>query len=1065
VIVFYEIHREEFMHFSKMVSWLKSCAINAKRLTLASLVGGILVAVPHLRAGQVQSASARNPMLPSLAGADGESVAPWISADGRFVLFSSAASDLTTNDNNQLGVDVFLRDRASNTTVLVSANYSGTGGANGNSLAGQVSTNGRYAVFQSDSSDLLPDDTNSVSDIFVRDLQAGTNILVSIATNGGWGNGASTDPVMTPDGRYVAFLSAADNLVPGDTNGIADVFVRDLVGGATRLVSTGASGVDISAPVMTPDGRFVAYAATTSGYISSSPTGEVYVCDLVSNVTIWASTNAANIAKAVLNISSAACYHPVISDDGQYVAFKAGTGTGPAMIFQYSATNGSVTAISSNAVKQVDDIYGPEMSPDGRFVVFLATNFSGACVTVELWDALAGTNSTISVAQDGSLPTNSISDSPAVSTDGRYVVFKSNATNLTANVISNNFHIYCRDLQAGLTRLIDVDTNGVGSANPLAAVPVMSSNGSAIAFECRGGGLANGGQNGMFNVYVRDVILNATELISPRDAGLILRTGDSFSFLSPSALSADGRRIVFTSLSDDLVPNDTNGSMDVFVYDAQTGTNTLVSVGLNGYSAAVYSNLVMSLDGRFVLFTSTATNLVANNTNGAADIYLRDLEAGTTALVNVDSNGVVLGTNGASAPVISQDGRYIAFLCKTNSAQTYPGTYWRDVVAGRTILLTNSYSASRAPSISADGQRVLWFSSSSRLYLWDAPSRSNIVTSLTIGWPAILSPTGDRFAYQSGVNLTVRNVNGNSTVFNSVNANYLLPVTNSSAWSADGRFITFVKNSQPYSSFPPFNGQNDVYLCDVLSGIVTLVSINAARTGSGNSDSDWTAISGDGHFVIYRSFATNLVAGNVNPPPNIYLYDRFTGSNTLLTAAAPGSTWSIFGAKPAINGDGSVIAYQGLNLNLPASGLNRGLDVLTEILSPWGAVDSDGDGIPDLWMMHYFGHPTGQAGDLSRAQDAADGIGMSNLQKYLAGLDPTNAASVFRLQIEAQTPLTNNATLSWSAVPGKSYQVQSRNDLNDAGWSNVPGATVIGLKGSAAISAGSTNRFFRVTTP
>jgi Tol biopolymer transport system component len=1047
----------------------------AKGHAVAVTIGSVLFAVPHLCAGQVQSASARNPMLPLPAGANGDSAAPWISADGRFVLFSSSASDLAANDNNQLGVDVFLRDRNSNTTVLVSANFSGTGGGNGNSLAGQVSTNGRYAVFQSDASDLLPGDTNGVSDVFVRDLQAGSNILVSVAADGSWGNGASTDPVMTPDGRYVAFVSAANNLVAGDTNGIADVFVRDLVSGATRLVSAGASGVDVSAPVMTPDGRFVAYACTTPGFaagLGSSATGEVYVCDMVSNVTIWASTNAANTTKSVLNLSSAACYHPAISGDGRCVTFKAGAAVSsggsatPAVIFQFNAANGLVTAISSNGLPawpQNDDVYGPEMSPDGRFIVFVATNQSAACFMVQLWDAQAGTNLTVSVAQDGSFPTNSISDTPAVSADGRYVVFMSNATNLTANVVSNSFHIYCRDVQAGTTQLIDVDTHGVGSANPLAAVPVMSSNGRDIAFECRGGGLANGDQNGFFNVYLRDQNSQTTELISPIDASLILRTGDGFSFASPSVLSDDGRKLVFTSLSDDLVPNDSNSNRDVFVYDTQAGTNALASVGLDGNSGAgLSSSPVMSADGRFVLFISTANNLVANNTNGAADIYLRDLVAGTTALVNVDSNGSLLGTNGASAPVISQDGRYVAFLCKTNSSQPYPGTYWRDVIAGRTILLTNSSSASRAPSISADGQRVLWFNSSSRLYLWDAPSRSNIVFNLAIGgWSAVLSPTGDRFAYQFGPYLSVSNVTGSNTVFTAVTASSLSPITNSSTWSADGRFITFASGSGLVPN--DTNALNDVYLCDLQSGLLTLVSINAAHTGSANGDSDWPGISGDGHFVVYRSSATNLVAGNVNPPPNIYLYDRFSGSNTLLTAASPASPWSLLNAKPAINGNGSVIAYQSLNLNLAASGLNRGLDVFTETLSPWGTVDSDGDGIPDLWMMHYFGHPTGVASDLSLAGDDADGTGMSNLQKYLAGLDPTNPASVLSLQIAVQIALPNNAILSWPAVPGKNYQVQFKNDLNDAVWSEIPGATIVGLKGTVSIPAGPSTRFYRVT--
>ena len=110
---------------------------------------------------------------------------------------------------------------------------------------------------------------------------------------------------MTPDGRYVAFISTATNLVAGDTNGTQDVFVRDLIGGVTSLVSAGATGtnVSISPPLITPDGRFVAFASTAKGLVSSvsaSSQGEVYVRDLVSNVTIWASTNAANLVSNVL---------------------------------------------------------------------------------------------------------------------------------------------------------------------------------------------------------------------------------------------------------------------------------------------------------------------------------------------------------------------------------------------------------------------------------------------------------------------------------------------------------------------------------------------------------------------------------------------------------------------------------------------------------------------------------------------------------------------------------------------------------------------------------------------
>ena len=1044
----------------------------AERQALAMTVGGILVAVPHLCTGSMQSASVRNTTLPLPAGGDGDSMAPWISADGRFVLFSSSANDLVPGDNSQLGLDVFLRDRSSNITVLVSANFSGTGGGNGNSLAGQVSANGRYAVFQSDASDLLPGDTNAVSDIFVRDLQTGSNILVSVAADGSWGNGASTDPVMTPDGRYVAFVSAANNLVAGDTNGIDDVFVRDLVNDTTRLVSAGANGADVSAPVITPDGRFVAYACTTPGFatgIASSPTGEVYVCDLLSNVTIWASSNATSIAANLLLLSSVASYHPVISSDGRYVAFKSGwangntppsgSGTPAVVISRYDGSNGTLTTISTNgfpAWPQNDDVYGPEMSPDGRFVVFVATNPNSACLTIQLWDAQAGTNLDVSVAANGSLPTNSISDSPAVSSDGRYVVFMSTATNLTGNLVSNGFHIFCRDVQAGTTQLIDVNTNGIGSANLVAAIPVMSSNGWCVAFACRDGDLVNGDKHGAFNVFVRNLNSNSTELISQHDPGTNLRTGDGLSFLSPSALSDDGRKLVFTSLSDDLVPNDSNGNMDVFVYDTQSGTNAIASVGIDGNSAAGFSSSpVMSLNGRFVVFVSTATNLVANDTNGAADIYLRDLEAGTTTLVNVDSNGVVLGTGDASAPAISQDGRYVAFLCKTNPALSTVGTFWRDVVPGRTVILNNN--SSQGPSISADGQHVL-FLTGSVLYAWDAQSLSNTFLRI-ISQSAIMSPTGDRLMYRIGTTLNVYNLAGGT---NLVSFTGVTSITNSSPWSTDGRFITFVSNAALVPN--DTNGTNDVYLCDLQSGALTLVSVDAAHTNSANGASDWSAISGDGHFVVYRSFVTDLVTGNTNPPPNIFLFDRFTGSNTMLTAASPGSSWTLSrNAKPAINGDGSVVAFQSWNPNLAANDVNRVLDVFAGTLQPWGTVDSDGDGIPDLWMIHYFGHPTGMASDLSLAQDDADGTGMSNLQKYLAGLDPTNPASVLSLQIQAQIPSPNNVTLSWPAVPGKNYQVQFKNDLNDAVWSEIPGATIVGLKGTVSIPAGPSTRFYRVT--
>src|SRR5580765_3413651 len=208
-----------------------------------------------------------------------------------------------------------------------------------------MSPDGHYVVFESDASDLVQGDTNGVSDVFVRDVTAGTTMLISVAAGGGSGNGASTDAIITPDGRYVAFVSAATNLVAGDTNRIADVFVRDLLTQTTLVASvgaaipSGASTANVSSVSITPDGRYVAFASTAAGLaadVTNRPAGEVYVRDMVGEKTTWASTNAASLAQTLLGLTNIPSYHAVLSEDGRFVAFKTGTtnGTGPALILR-----------------------------------------------------------------------------------------------------------------------------------------------------------------------------------------------------------------------------------------------------------------------------------------------------------------------------------------------------------------------------------------------------------------------------------------------------------------------------------------------------------------------------------------------------------------------------------------------------------------------------------------------------------------------------------------------------------------------------------------------------------
>src|SRR5262249_12011202 len=190
----------------------------------------------------------------------------------RFVVFASSATNLVpgiTDTNNQQ--DIFVRDLQMGITQLVSANPAGTATGNNNSRSPSISADGRFVCFVSAASDLVPGDTNGFEDVFVRDLQTRTTTLVSIGTAGTSGNGQSHDPAMSAAGRVVAFVSEATDLLAGviDVNGIADVFVRDLKTAATHLATidrTGSFAAGGQAPLaISDDGRFVAFMSAGNG--------------------------------------------------------------------------------------------------------------------------------------------------------------------------------------------------------------------------------------------------------------------------------------------------------------------------------------------------------------------------------------------------------------------------------------------------------------------------------------------------------------------------------------------------------------------------------------------------------------------------------------------------------------------------------------------------------------------------------------------------------------------------------------------------------------------------------
>ncbi|MEG5040385.1 MULTISPECIES: calcium-binding protein [unclassified Microcoleus] len=248
-----------------------------------------------------------------------------ISADGRFVAFSSLASNLVPGDTNNRS-DIFVRDLLTNTTTRVSVDSAGNQGNDGSSIGSffpSISADGRFVAFSSDASNLVPGDTNSTDDIFVRDLSTNTTTRVSVDSAGNQGIGESSDASISADGRFVAFSSFVRNLVPGDTNASRDIFVRDLLTNTTTRVSVDSAGNQgndgSSNPSISADGRFVAFESDASNLVPGDTNNDrdIFVRDLSTNTTTRLSVSGTG------NQGNGYSTLPSISADGRFVAFSS----------------------------------------------------------------------------------------------------------------------------------------------------------------------------------------------------------------------------------------------------------------------------------------------------------------------------------------------------------------------------------------------------------------------------------------------------------------------------------------------------------------------------------------------------------------------------------------------------------------------------------------------------------------------------------------------------------------------------------------------------------------------
>ncbi|MCC7078626.1 MAG: PD40 domain-containing protein [Acidimicrobiia bacterium] len=388
-----------------------------------------------------------------------------------------------------------------------------------------VSADGRFVAFESEARNLVPADTNSSTDVFIRDRGTGATERVSVSSAGTQATGGGHSPAISADGRFVAFVSTADDIAPGETPGgsDSDVYVRDRVAGTTERVSVGVAGGD-------------------AGGESSSP---------------------------------------AVSADGRTVAF--------------TSTSASLVAADTNGVADV-------------FVR----------------DRSAATTERVSLDSTGS-EVSDASHSPHISAGGDFVVFTSTSVDLDPGDADSSADAFLHDRGTGLTELVSVpDPLGADTGSSFARG--VSADGGVVSF-VSDSGLVRVDTNTRYDVYVRDRIGGATELISVSSSEIPAYMPSSWPYPATDggSMSADGRYVAFESLAANLVAGDTNAIWDAFVRDRGLGMTERLSVSTTGAESNGWSaHASLSPTGRYAAFRSDATTLVTGDTNGFSDAFIRD---------------------------------------------------------------------------------------------------------------------------------------------------------------------------------------------------------------------------------------------------------------------------------------------------------------------------------------------------------------------------------------------------------------------------------------------------------
>ncbi len=837
------------------------------------------------------SRSTANDGLPAL----GNSTPIALSADGRWVLFSSNAGDVAagaTDSNNSS--DAYLYDRLSGTSILVAhAPGAPNTAASGGSTAYGFSADGRWTLIYA----------NGSYSLFDRDSGATTTVAHAAGAPGIPPDGPFSCTVVSADGSSVLCSGSATNIVPGLSRPKAsgyDVFlygrstdsftlVSHLSGAALVTANDNASPVAISA-----DGSRVLYASTStklvSGFVDGNSAGgtDYYLFDRASGISVLATRSSDDPQKSATDAPTAAA----LSADGSRVIYAStaadvvsgfvdndGSGSDVYLFDRPSGHTFLVSHAAANAARSGNATSAPTLiGSDGKTVLFRsrATDLvaglqdSNNADDLFVYDTATGLGG---IAVHNVRPTTLVDSGGAnlraLSSDGSRALFENPGTTYVANSLDRNegFDAFVFDRDSDVTTIASHALGQPGTAGNAQSFPVgMDASGNSTVFVSAASNLVGATPyTGVAQDYLYDRISGTVTLVSHALSGAAVLPNGGVN--GQPQISADGDHVAFGSCASDLVVGiNYRSPCNVFVFDRANGSIQLVSHALGNVAATANNGstaLGISADGNRILFQSTATDLVSGFSDGNSfpDYYLYDRPTGVIQLVTrAASSPTTSANNQPSLGRISADGRRVVY--DSSSTNVVPGQTESNGIDG------------------ADGYDV---------FLFDAVGGTTTLVSHAAGAPAT---TGNR-----------------SSQFGAV--------------SADGGVVTFESSATDliggYAS--PAGILSGVYLYDVATDTLTLASRALGQpTTAPNSSSHAVGVSDDGNRVLILSGADNIVPGvtDANHDYDAFVFDRRSNSTALVSHAAASATTTANGyVWPYVfSADGNCVLSQTRARNL-----------------------------------------------------------------------------------------------------------------------------------------------------